>query len=316
MSNEQDKFIDMWAIQLGFNNKFFLKKLGKNTNELTMEEKIQWTKNHLLSIVKEAMEVLDEIPNWKEHRNEENEFVPSNLFEEIIDVNKFALGLAQIWNMGADEFYHEFKRKSFVVDQRWSQEQELGTINKDQKVVGIDIDGVLGMYHEWFTEYCKQVWALPVDEFSEIKGKVSPEIYEQIKAAYRQSGWKATMPAKPGASELTRALKEAGYQIIILTARPYKRYTRIYPDTLEFLQRNDIKFDAIIWDEEKHLKIIKKFPNMEFMVEDTPEIALEVAKAGYPVYVPSGEANKNFDLDSHENIYGIKSLEDLLIYFK
>lgn len=313
---KNDKFIEMWAIQLGFNNKFFNKKLGRNTNELTMDEKIAWTKNHLLSLVKEAMEVLDEIPNWKEHRNIDEEFIVTNLYEEIIDVNKFALGLAQIWGMDPDQFYEEFKRKSYVVDQRWAQEQELGTINKNQKIVGIDIDGVLGMYHEWFTEYCKQVWGLPVDEFHEIKEILTPEKYEEIKAAYRQSGWKAKMPAKAGASELTKALRNAGYQIIILTARPYKKYTRIYPDTLEFLKNNDIVFDAIIWDEEKHIKIIKKFPNMEFMIEDTPSIALEVAKAGYPVYIPTGENNKDFDTSIHPNLYRINGLEDLLKYFK
>lgn len=310
----KDKFLEMWAIQLGFNNKFFNKKLGKNTNELTMDERIFWTKNHLLSIVKEAMEVLDEIPNWKEHRNEDTEFIPSNLFEEIIDVNKFALGLAQLWGMDSDQFYEEFLRKSQVVDQRWAQEQELNTIDKNQKIVGIDIDGVLGMYHEWFTEYAKRVFGVPVDTFEELKEKLSATEYAKIKDAYRQSGWKANMPVKPGAVELTHKLKEAGYQIIILTARPYKKYTRIYPDTLEFLKKNDIKFDAIIWDEQKHFKIIKQFPSMEFMIEDTPSIALEVAKAGYPVYVPEGPNNKGVELD-HPNIYRIKSLEDLLKYF-
>lgn len=302
----------MWDIQLAFNNKFFNKKLNKNISELSIDEKVAWTKNHLLSLVKEAMEVLDEIPNWKEHRNEETDFIPTNLFEEIIDVNKFALGLAQIWEMTEDQFYEDFKRKSYVVDQRWAQEQELNSIDKDQKVVGIDIDGVLGMYHEWFTEYCKQIWGVAVDEFHEIQDLVGIDKYEEIKAAYRQSGWKAKMPAKPGAVEFTKALKEAGYQIIILTARPYKKYTRIYPDTLEFLRNNGIPFDAIIWDEQKHLKIIKQFPNMEFMVEDTPEIAMEVAKAGYPVYMPTGENNKHFNEGLHNNIYRISALLDLI----
>lgn len=309
---QKDNFQEMWEIQLAFNNKFFNKKLNKNINELTIDEKVAWTKNHLLSLVKEAMEVLDEIPNWKEHRNESTDFIPTNLFEEIIDVNKFALGLAQIWEMTPGQFYGDFKRKSFVVDQRWAQEQELGSIDQDQKVVGIDIDGVLGMYHFWFTEYCKQIWGVAVDDFDDIKEFVGQDKYEMIKAAYRQSGWKAKMPAVPGASEFTKRLKEDGYQIIILTARPYKKYTRIYPDTLEFLRNNDIQFDAIIWDEDKHLKIIKQFPNMEFMIEDTPSIALEVAKAGYPVYMPSGVNNRNFNETLYPNIYRISALEELI----
>ena len=132
------------------------------------------------------------------------------------------------------------------------------------------------------------------------------------------------MPVVEGAAELTKKLKEAGYQIIILTARPYKTYSRIYSDTLKFLNDNDIQFDAIIWDKEKHIKIIKEFPNLEFMIEDTPEICEAVAQQGYPVYVPETPANVSFhdwikdnagERSSFRNLYPIKSIADLLKKF-
>jgi len=291
-----DRFEELWKKQLEFNDTFFQKKLGKNTNELSLEEKVSWTKNHLLSIVKEAMEVLDEIPNWKEHRNEPSEFVLSNLTEEIIDVNKFAVGLAQLWGMTSTQYHHEYIRKSIVVEQRWNQEQELNLIDKNAKIVGIDIDGVLGEYEPWFLKFVKDVSGWKFDSINQLKHELGTKKHEELKSAYRQSGVKAKMPVRPGAIELTHKLKEMGYQIIILTARPYKKYTRIYPDTLEFLRSNDIKFDAIIWDEEKHLKIIHEFPNMKFMIEDTPKIADEVASEGYKVFVPTGPLNEKYAL--------------------
>lgn len=312
-----NKFENLWDIQLAFNDKFFQKKLGKKTNELTLEEKVSWTKNHLLSIVKETMEVLDEIPNWKEHRNESSEFILSNLLEEIIDVNKFAVGLAQLWGMDAQGFYNEYMRKSIVVDQRWSQEQELNLINKDAKIVGIDIDGVLGEYEEWFLNFARIEYGMKYwyDSIKEMKDEIGSNAYEAVKHAYRQSGVKAHMPVRKGAIELTHKLKEAGYQIVILTARPYKTYSRIYSDTLTFLKDNDIKFDAIIWDEVKHLKIIKEFPKLKFMIEDTPKIANEVASEGYTVFMPLGPNNVDSKKeDLHPNIIRIDNLDQIFKY--
>jgi phosphoglycolate phosphatase-like HAD superfamily hydrolase len=309
-----EDFKKLWDLQLRFNDVFFKKKLGKPTSELTMEEKVTWTKNHLLSIVKEAMEVLDEIPSWKEHRNISSEFIESNLLEEIIDVNKFAIGLAQIWGMTQEQYADEFVRKSYVVEQRWNQEQELKLIDPNAKIVGIDIDGVLGDYPAWYLKFLENK-GYKFSTIGEAKEALGLKKYEELKSEYRQSGWKAKMPANPYASELTQALKELGYTIIILTARPYQKYSRIYPDTLQFLEDNKIRFDAIIWDEQKHLKIIKEFPKLQFMIEDNAHIAYNVANEGYKVFLKLPEEDKVKALPiSHENIVLIDSLKDVLNY--
>jgi hypothetical protein len=313
----KDKLEEMWEIQEKFNNKFYQNKLGKNISELTFDEKVRWTKNQILSIIKEATEVLDELPNWKEHRKENSEFIPSNLYEEIIDVNKFAVGLAQIWGMEVNKFHDEYLRKSWVVDQRWQQEQELNIIDKDAKVVGLDIDGVLGDYAPLLLKYIHQYlgkgWHF--DSIHDAKGSLPNDKYEAIKTSYRQSGWKANMPAKEGAREFTELLKQNGYTIIILTARPYKKYSRIYPDTLQFLEINGIKYDAIIWDKDKHLKIMNEFPNLEFMVEDNPNIAFEIANSGYRVFeMESPEFPVDESRKYHHNIIPVQSFKEIADY--
>jgi hypothetical protein len=286
----KDKLEHLWNVQLDFNRKFYMAKIGKEMEDMTMEEKVFWSKNQLLSIVKEAMEVLDETPNWKEHRFVNTEFIPSNLYEEIIDVNKFSLGLAQIWGMSFEDYYREYLRKSWVVDQRWTQEHDLKLINKEEKIIGIDIDGVLGEYPEWFLQFVFNETGFSFNSLEEVKNNLGSLKYEQLKSQYRQLGWKATMPACKHASKFTNIIHEKGYKVIILTARPYKEYYTIYPDTLKFLNDNNIYFDAIIWDKEKHLKIIKEFPKMLFMVEDSMDIAKAVAKEGYIVFL---NINKN-----------------------
>jgi len=310
MSN--NKLKHLWDVQLEFNNKFFVSKIGKNVDELSMEEKVFWSKNHLLCIVSEAMEVLNEVPQWKEHRNTVSNFIPSNLYEEIIDVNKFSLGLAQIWGMTFEQYYEEYLRKSYVVEQRWHQEHDLKLIDKDSKIVGIDIDGVLGEYEKCFLNYFNECHdSTKFNSIEELKDCIGIEMYEKIKSEYRQSGYKADMQACEGASEFTKKLREMGYKIIILTARPYKEYYTIYPDTLKFLEKREIIFDAIIFDENKHMKIIKEFPTMEFMIEDNTHIAKSIANQGYKVFLKNCNLK---NLNETKNIQPFKTLLDILNY--
>jgi hypothetical protein len=137
--------------------------------------------------------------------------------------------------------------------------------------------------------------------------------YEFIKSSYRQSGWKAKMPAEPYASEFTQKLHNIGYKVIILTARPYKEYYTIYPDTLNFLKDSNIYFDAIIWDENKHLKIIKEFPNLSFLVDDSNDVAIEVAKEGYNVFeIVNKGHNILIPSDLNDKIKFVHNLQEII----
>ncbi len=313
MDNNKEKFERLWEVQLEFNRKFYRAKIGKEMEAMTMEDRVFWTKNQLLSIVKETMEVLDEVPNWKEHRNIETEFIPSNLYEEIIDVNKFSMGLAQIWGMTKEDYYKEYLRKSWVVDQRWTQEHDLKLIDKDARIVGIDIDGVLGDYSCWFLKFIEVECCLSFKSLDEAKAHFGTRRYEELKSQYRQSGFKAIMPACNHASEFTNILHEKGYTVAILTARPYKEYYTIYPDTLKFLKDNNIYFDAIIWDKDKHLKIIKEFPKMLFMVEDSIEIAKQVAREGYVVFLKDyDDLNDLIPTDVRDKVILFTDLLDII----
>jgi len=302
----KDKLKHLWEVQKDFNEIFCKERYGKTLIELTMEEKKIFTKNHLLSIVKETMEVLDVLPNWKEHRVVSSDFIISNLYEEIIDVNKFSLGLAQIWDMTFDKYYEEYLRKSYVVEQRWIQEHDLKLIDKDSKIVGIDIDGVLGEHEKCFLDFINRKHPnKPFLSIKEFKFIVGIKIYEDFKSEYRQSGCKAEMEACEGAAEFTKKLKELGYVIIILSARPYEKYYTIYPDTLKFLKDKEIVFDNIVFDKDKHLKIIKEFPNLNFMIEDDVEISKQIADLGFKVFC------KNYDMN-HHNIIPFKNLLTIL----
>jgi hypothetical protein len=123
-------------------------------------------------------------------------------------------------------------------------------------VVAIDIDGTLGDYHSHFLWFAERWLGHPMPPATEVNPGmrlstfmgVPHHVYQECKLAYRQGGLKRFMPAYPYASELTHNIHGAGAEVWICTTRPYLRLDNIDPDTREWLRRNNIKYDAVIWE--------------------------------------------------------------------
>jgi 5'(3')-deoxyribonucleotidase len=317
-----DNLEKMFAIQ-----KRFAKKVDAGRDDI---EAI--TKDYAIHMAREAFEVLDAV-NWKVHRSRDVETNKYNLVEEVVDITKLAIGLSLAWGVTPKEFMEIFEQKSEVVEQRYLQEHLAPPTNP----VGVDIDGVLAKNDEKFLEFAhaelRRRHALPtfleesplrlqvtndledqkirtrVDfrNTKELKAYLGPE-YETLKAAYRDSGLKREVEAYPGAAEFIEELQKMGYSIVLLSARPYRRHLRIFSDTMHWLRANFIDYDAIFFDEFKHLKIVKKIPTLQFMIEDDPKIAQEVCDLGYFVYLKAGSD----PTPSCENVAIWESYDDLL----
>jgi uncharacterized HAD superfamily protein/NTP pyrophosphatase (non-canonical NTP hydrolase) len=286
----------------------------------THEEKQKFTKEIILHLIVEANEILNEI-NWKHHRkeifNKNNPVNVANIREEIIDVFKYLIIIAQMWGMTPETFIEEFNRKSEVVEQRYKQEKKISLL-KDTKVICIDIDGVLAEYPRGFLDFIeretgKKISAVTYDLYSEVGQIISEEKVKELKHKFRTTGEKRFLPVIVGSKDALLKLKIKGYTIVLLSARPVKQYPRIFADTIEWLKANDLIYDAIIWDEKKEEKIMQEFPKMNFMVEDNGDNALKVAKKGFKVYLFDKTYNQN---TRHENIIRVKSWEEILNYEK
>lgn len=273
-----DRLKEIFEIQREFD-----KKQSPKVYDGTMDlhEKEELTHYMALAAIRELSELI-ECTNFRRHRLKKNPVNVDNLREEFIDVMKFLLNLAAIWDIDADVFYNEFKRKSEVVSQKWSQEQLLHTIKEDDKVIAIDIDGVLGEYDKYFLSWCRKhedVHAVSIGHLIESYGR---DVYNKCKDGYRKSGAKSKMPVKAGAKELTKFLHSKGYKVVVLSARPYKQYTRIWADTLEWLKKNDIEFDAIIFDRDKEDVLVERFDGrVKLFIDDDLGNIRKVSGAGY-----------------------------------
>jgi hypothetical protein len=174
-------------------------------------------------------------------------------------------------------------------------------------VVAIDIDGTLGDYHAhflWFAEKWLGKTMPPADQvnpgmrLSEFMGIPHSE-YKACKLAYRQGGLKRFMPAYPFAGQLTANIRMTGAELWICTTRPYLRLDNIDPDTREWLDRNHIEYDAVIFsdldDSDKYKDLVRQVGAHRVVaaVDDLPEQLDAAVKSGIrKVYVRDQPYNR------------------------
>lgn len=157
-------------------------------------------------------------------------------------------------------------------------------------VVACDIDGTLGEYHEWFLDFASKWFGKSMPPVGTInRGQpfwkfmgVTRKDYRDCKLAYRQSGLKRAMPVYPGSASLARAVKSAGAEFWICTTRPYLRLDNIDPDTREWLRRNKIVYDAVIFGADKYRELVRQVTTQRIVavIDDLPEMLEAAAGLG------------------------------------
>jgi len=315
-----EAFKDLLARQLEFNLRFFADRGLGDVRLLSARDRVEWTKQFILHVEGELHELLGET-SWKMHRPSRDEAVRSNVLEEWVDCFKFLLGLANVWDFSAAEIEAEFHRKTSVVEYRYGMEQRLRAIRPGvDHLVGVDIDGVLSDYPDVFCEWvCQTVPEFSFEKrgdlpfLSTLREELGSKRYRELKDRYRESGAKRSQRVRPGAKALLDGLRAAGFSVILLSARPYWRFSRIYADTLEWLAENGLRHDAVLFHPEKHRKILEDFPGLLAMVEDDPVVAAEMVSVGVSVVLVSNQLNERQEVPGAVRVAGpIEALEAIL----
>jgi len=164
----------------------------------------------------------------------------------------------------------------------------------NKPVVALDIDGTIGDYHRNFLTFAEMWFGRPMPDpeqarhgtrLSEFIG-VPHSKYREAKLAYRQGGWKRWMPCYPFAAELTRNIRGAGAQLWLCTTRPYLRLDNVDPDTREWLRRNSIEYDAVIFEgvdgESKYADLVSQvgLERIIAVCDDLPEQVADAQSLG------------------------------------
>lgn len=196
-------------------------------------------------------------------------------------------------------------------------------------VVALDIDGTLGDFHSHFLKFAEGWLDEPMPDprqknpglsLWEFMG-IDKRTYREVKLAYRQGGLKRTMPVYRGAAALTEAIQEAGAQVWICTTRPYLRLDNIDPDTREWLRRNKIRYNAVLFGEDKYEELARQVGHrVVAIVDDLPEMVRASLAINWQqvdsfprIYVRDQPYNQaeSLGLPQNNQIYRINDLRDL-----
>lgn len=300
----------------------FLNQVLENLPDLSNAEKIKWTKEYVLHANSELIELLDEV-KWKTWLATGTVEPPDldSLGEEVIDVWKFLLNICIVWGIDPEKFVELWERKSEVNRQRFLQHRELKQLLffnakgiRKAKIAAVDLDGVLAQYPEHWLEYLNKSTSIDValKDFSLVYGttSISRSLYSSLKDRYRRSGQELRVTPMPGAKEFLETLRNRGYTIVILSARPTSRYKRLYGDSIYWLRMHALAYNHIVWDQMKEERIIKELPIVEFVVEDDPQNAERLAAAEIKVFLLSRPYNESWQVC--RNVTRVASLAEIL----
>lgn len=286
-------------------------------NYLTVDdkEKLELVQEYILSMNLNGLKILDEM-NWQRHILNKKELDINNVKEHCVDMLKYLLSILLIFDINIDDFTNSFNNKTKVVDEKWRQEQII--ISQYQKIITIDIDEIIFSYLDSFYNYmCDEIkWLKNYEVFKRTSYHfynyicgITTEIEEEMNKSFIENGMFRNLSIVDGSVKYINRLKKEGYVIILLTARDYKRYERLYYDTYFNLQSVGCNYDKIIWNKSKSDSVTTLMPaKVLYHIEDRDKHALEVASVGINVLLLNKDYNGKID---HSKISIVNNWEEI-----
>lgn len=123
--------------------------------------------------------------------------------------------------------------------------------------------------------------------------------------------WEITSYAKaslqPGAVEVLTALRELGWQIVILTARQGRPAVRAV--TEKWLNNNNVPYDELVFDRNKDVYCDKH--GITVLIEDAPHNILPCLDMGVKVFMPDRPYNKRIIRDKVHRFSNWSEITDM-----
>lgn len=170
-------------------------------------------------------------------------------------------------------------------------------------VAVFDIDGTLGDYHRHFARFARLYFGLMEYELEPIWNgegnfedflQLTREQYREAKLAYRQGGNKRWLPIYPEVRDIFRTLYGLRCEIWIATTRPWQRLDNIDPDTREWLRREQLTIDGLLFGDDKYSQLLEAVDvgRVVAVVEDLPEQFDRAEDLGLPVIMRENHHNR------------------------
>jgi hypothetical protein len=158
-------------------------------------------------------------------------------------------------------------------------------------VVALDIDGTLADWHSHFLQFGEQYLGRKLPNTFNGSNELSDElgldkrVYHDMKLAFRAGGFKRWMPAFSGLKRLSHCLLRSGAEVWITTTRPWMRMDSVDPDTRHWLDRNNVLYHGLLYDENKYEILCDRVDSIRVVgvLEDQSEYFDEAKSLDLPV---------------------------------
>jgi uncharacterized HAD superfamily protein/NTP pyrophosphatase (non-canonical NTP hydrolase) len=295
---KRDSFKDMWREQLAQQ-----KSLGLDPRTMSSVARRGAESDLMLLLHEEVSELQRAATHYKRHILAPETASPGDVADEIADVLKTTLAIAQLYGLDALDVVNAFHRKTNVTYARASQQKM--ALESSTKVVCVDMDDVICDLAPFRHELARLRAEASSDE-------ASLRASESFKDQWYRAGRFADMRPIDGARNALEIIAQLGYKIVIITARPQWQYKRIYGDTLEWLQLHRIPHDLILFNKDKVEAVFEHVTPAwpVAFVEDHERNARALSAVGIDVLLYDQPHNRDFP--ETENVNRIDGWQDVL----
>lgn len=247
--------------------------------------KAQVAKDLALGLYEEAGELSQIVARYKAHILRSPPIERVNVADGVVDCLKYLISIAQLHGVGAKELYEAFMSKTKVVHDRAKGERL--ELERDTQLIIADVDNVIADLSEWQAKLNDTMGGAPMND-------KTVQLLESLKEDFYRGGGFADLPPIKGAVEGLRAIRDAGWKIVLITARPQWQYKRLYSDTVEWLEQYGVEYDLLLFNKDKAEAIYEYIlpARPAWFIEDMEKHAKQVAGIGVPVLLLAWDYNE------------------------
>jgi hypothetical protein len=262
-------------------------------------DRTEWSEIYLLGMVTEVDDFLKEI-SWKKHRASKN-INPdrTNIALELADLTKYVMSLWELWGFTDDDILDYVALKSRCIELESNQEKSV--IPSDRPIVICDIDGTLGDWRKTFLEWIESKGIHPASvDFSKsliIDADLSMTYkdYYDLKEEFESTGqYRNIQIYEDSFDTLYRLRSDYNAYIILETARPSDKYSRIWMDTWIWIEKNHLPVDKLIMGSESRILLAHELSAKTevILLEDDPGLIMRGANSGITVFARGHSYNR------------------------
>lgn len=265
-----------------WSDQYDLQQIWHDWNGLAEPERASLIKELLLHLHVKVGELSEVMDHSKYHLLKQRQAAPDEASSAAADsgvaVMKLLVALMLLRGVTPEGFSQTWEAVTERVKAKWNWERDqLSGVT----ALSCDIDGVIAKYTPGFRAWCARLGHAILGEH------INTPDMEPIKDQFHSSGGFSLLDADERAIEILNRwrAKSDDRRLVMVTARPYKQFKRIYSDTLDWLRRVGLNYDHVLFERDKAEAIRLLQPaRIIGHIEDRGKHALEVASTGTRVF--------------------------------